>query len=364
MEVRHIMKARVDLMHISPGIIQAMLGLERQVHQAGFDHRLLDLVRMRASQINRCAYCLDMHSKDARANGETEQRLYGLDAWRETPYYSAQERAALEWTEALTLVTESHVPDEVYERVHVLLRGVVRVPRRRRRLAVALEHRVLLHVEVHRVDPAAAAVADAPDRAGALLDADERLVRLELLAVDEPLRLRVGVGAAALELERRRALHHPLPALDERLRLTQREVAVDALLLRQRQRVDAVVRRVVADDDLDHRDLVLRVLAVPHAAGRHLHRVDEVDDVALLGRRAVLVLGEVDHELLALGGPELERVTHQRVRQEPALVGDLRPLHALLGVGQAVLALQLVALVAQRVRGLRPLAGAHELELV
>src|SRR3954464_4877687 len=117
MEVRHIMKARIDLMHISPGIIQAMLGLERQVRQAGFDHRLLDLVRMRASQINRCAYCLDMHSKDARANGETEQRLYGLDAWRETPYYSARERAALEWTEALTLVSETGVPDEVYERV-------------------------------------------------------------------------------------------------------------------------------------------------------------------------------------------------------------------------------------------------------
>ena len=72
---------------------------------------------MRASQINGCAYCLDMHSKDARANGETEQRLYGLNAWRETPYYSARERAALEWTEALTLVSETHVPDDVYERV-------------------------------------------------------------------------------------------------------------------------------------------------------------------------------------------------------------------------------------------------------
>ena len=111
------MKARIDLMHVSPGIIHAMLGLERQVRQAGFDSKLLDLVRMRASQINGCAYCLDMHSKDARANGETEQRLYGLEAWRETPYYSARERAALEWTEALTLVSESHVPDEVYESV-------------------------------------------------------------------------------------------------------------------------------------------------------------------------------------------------------------------------------------------------------
>jgi AhpD family alkylhydroperoxidase len=116
-EAKDIMKARIDLMHVNPGIIQAMLGLERQVRQAGFDHRLLDLVRMRASQINGCAYCLDMHSKDERANGETEQRLYGLDAWRETPYYSARERAALEWTEVLTLVSETHVPDQVYERV-------------------------------------------------------------------------------------------------------------------------------------------------------------------------------------------------------------------------------------------------------
>jgi AhpD family alkylhydroperoxidase len=111
------MNARINLMHVNPGVVQAMLGLERQVRQAGFDHRLLDLVRMRASQINRCAYCLDMHSKDARASGETEQRLYGLDAWRETPYYSARERAALEWTEALTLVAETGVPDDVYERV-------------------------------------------------------------------------------------------------------------------------------------------------------------------------------------------------------------------------------------------------------
>ena len=104
-------------MHVTPGVIQAMLGLERQIRQAGLDPGLLDLVRMRASQINGCAYCLDMHSKDARANGETEQRLYGLDAWRETPYYSARERAALEWTEALTLVSETRVPDDVYERV-------------------------------------------------------------------------------------------------------------------------------------------------------------------------------------------------------------------------------------------------------
>jgi len=111
------MKARIDLMHVNPGVVKSMLGLERQVRQAGFDHALLDLVRMRASQINGCAFCLDMHSKDARANGETEQRLYGLSAWRETPYFSARERAALEWTEALTLVAETGVPDDVYERV-------------------------------------------------------------------------------------------------------------------------------------------------------------------------------------------------------------------------------------------------------
>ena len=104
-------------MQVNPGVIQAMLGLERQVRKAGLDHALLDLVRMRASQINGCAYCLDMHSKDARANGETEQRLYGLNAWREAPYYTDRERAALDWTEALTLVADTHVPDDVYERV-------------------------------------------------------------------------------------------------------------------------------------------------------------------------------------------------------------------------------------------------------
>ena len=111
------MKPRISLMNVSPGIIHAMLGLEKQVSKAGLDGKLLDLVRLRASQINGCAYCLDMHSKEARAGGETEQRLYGPDAWRETPYYSARERAALEWTEALTLVTQGHVPDDVYERV-------------------------------------------------------------------------------------------------------------------------------------------------------------------------------------------------------------------------------------------------------
>jgi AhpD family alkylhydroperoxidase len=107
----------MNFMTVNPGVLHAMFGLEKQVSKGRLDSRLLDLVRMRASQINGCAYCLDMHSKDARAAGETEQRLYGLNAWRESPYYSERERAALEWTEALTLVSETHVPDDVYERV-------------------------------------------------------------------------------------------------------------------------------------------------------------------------------------------------------------------------------------------------------
>ena len=94
-----------------------MYGLEHYVHTTGIEPALLELVKMRASQINGCAYCLDMHSKDARAAGETEQRLYALNAWRETPFFNDRERAALEWTESLTLVSQNHVPDEIYESV-------------------------------------------------------------------------------------------------------------------------------------------------------------------------------------------------------------------------------------------------------
>ncbi|MFL6564786.1 MAG: carboxymuconolactone decarboxylase family protein [Burkholderiales bacterium] len=94
-----------------------MFGLQNTVNGSGLEANLLELVKMRASQINGCAYCLDMHSKDARAAGETEQRLYLLDAWRETSLYSERERAALEWTEALTLIGEGHVPDVVYAAV-------------------------------------------------------------------------------------------------------------------------------------------------------------------------------------------------------------------------------------------------------
>ncbi len=92
-----------------------MLALEGQVRKSGLEHSLLHLVRMRASQINGCAYCLDMHSKEARAAGETEQRLYCLPAWRETPFYSEREQAALAWTEAVTLISEGHAPDDVFE---------------------------------------------------------------------------------------------------------------------------------------------------------------------------------------------------------------------------------------------------------
>src|SRR6202046_5672895 len=110
------MEQRVNGLKASPKAYQAMAALGHFVDSCGLERPLLELVKMRASQINGCAYCLDMHSKDARALGETEQRLYLLNAWRETPFYTERERAALEWTEAVTLVTEGHVPDEVYER--------------------------------------------------------------------------------------------------------------------------------------------------------------------------------------------------------------------------------------------------------
>jgi AhpD family alkylhydroperoxidase len=112
------MEPRIDIEKKVPaGAIQAMSALDAYLRKNGFDQKLYHLVKMRASQINGCAYCIDMHSKDARADGETEQRLYELDAWRETPFYTDRERAALEWTEAVTLVSETHVPDDVYERV-------------------------------------------------------------------------------------------------------------------------------------------------------------------------------------------------------------------------------------------------------
>lgn len=109
------MKARMDFRKASPEGAKAMGELHSYVHRCGLERGLLELVKLRASQINGCAHCIDMHSKELRAAGESEQRLYLLDAWRESPLYSERERAALAWTEALTLVTQGHVPDEVYE---------------------------------------------------------------------------------------------------------------------------------------------------------------------------------------------------------------------------------------------------------
>ena len=110
------MSQRINYAAASPGGFAAMRALQAHVDACGIEHALLELVKMRASQINGCAYCLDMHSKDARAAGETEQRLYLLDAWREAPFYSARERAALAWTEALTRIADTHdVPDSIYD---------------------------------------------------------------------------------------------------------------------------------------------------------------------------------------------------------------------------------------------------------
>ena len=111
------MQERINVARVAPGAYNAMLGLEQYLHQSGLDEKLLILMKLRASQINGCAYCIDMHWKDLRALGETEQRLYGLDAWRESTYYTDRERAALNWTEAVTLITQGHAPDEVYEDV-------------------------------------------------------------------------------------------------------------------------------------------------------------------------------------------------------------------------------------------------------
>jgi AhpD family alkylhydroperoxidase len=111
------MKPRLNSYAVAPGATKAMLGLEEYLHGCGLEEKLIDLVKLRVSQVNGCAYCIDMHWKDLRALGETEQRLYGLDAWEESPYYSERERAALEWAEAVTYITQGHVPDEVFERV-------------------------------------------------------------------------------------------------------------------------------------------------------------------------------------------------------------------------------------------------------
>lgn len=110
------MKPRLDYQRANPGAFNAMLGMEKYVRQCGLEYSLIELIKTRASQINGCAYCIDMHTQDARAAGETEQRLYGLSAWREAPFYTERERMALELTEAVSLIADAGVPDELYQR--------------------------------------------------------------------------------------------------------------------------------------------------------------------------------------------------------------------------------------------------------
>ena len=111
------MKPRLNPYQAAPVAMKALAALEAHVADSGLDPKLMELVKIRASQINGCAFCLHMHTRDARAQGESEERIYLLDAWRESPLYSTHERAALAWTEAVTLVSQTHVPDAVYEEV-------------------------------------------------------------------------------------------------------------------------------------------------------------------------------------------------------------------------------------------------------
>jgi AhpD family alkylhydroperoxidase len=111
------MQQRLDFYKAGPAAIKAMLGLEERIVKSSIEKSLADLVRLRASQINGCAFCVDMHTADARKAGETDRRLATVVTWRETPFFTDRERAALEWTEALTLVSHDHVPDAVWEAV-------------------------------------------------------------------------------------------------------------------------------------------------------------------------------------------------------------------------------------------------------
>lgn len=109
------MEERIHYTKVAPLAYHAMLGLEKYLHECGLEEKLLHLLKLRASQINGCAYCLDMHWKDLKAAGESDQRMYSLDAWHECPYYTERERAALAWTDAVTRVADTHVPDEIYQ---------------------------------------------------------------------------------------------------------------------------------------------------------------------------------------------------------------------------------------------------------
>jgi len=112
------MSDRLDLYSTNPPAIKAMIALEEYVRRSGLEYSLAELVRLRASQINGCAYCIDMHVTDARKEGETERRLATVSAWRETRFFTDRERAALAWTESVTLVSQDHVPDAVWQEVH------------------------------------------------------------------------------------------------------------------------------------------------------------------------------------------------------------------------------------------------------
>ena len=111
------MEARINFAKVNPDAAKAMYALEAYVKSSSLEPSLIDLIKVRASQLNGCAFCIDMHTKEARSKGEDEQRLYLLDAWRESPLYTDRERAALEWAESLTLISIDHVPDEVFDRV-------------------------------------------------------------------------------------------------------------------------------------------------------------------------------------------------------------------------------------------------------
>jgi len=111
------MQQRIDVTKVSPAAYQAVAALQTYIDHSGLDAKLRDLIKIRVSQINGCAFCLAMHTRDARKTGETDERMHLLAAWREAPIYSARERAALAWVEAITLVTQGHVPDEVFEAV-------------------------------------------------------------------------------------------------------------------------------------------------------------------------------------------------------------------------------------------------------
>lgn len=111
------MEQRLNHTHLAPEPFKALIAIERYAHSSGLEHPLLELVKLRASQINGCAFCMDMHTKDARAAGDTDERLACLSAWRECPFYTDRERAALEWTEAVTRLSANDVPDELYQRV-------------------------------------------------------------------------------------------------------------------------------------------------------------------------------------------------------------------------------------------------------